>query len=158
LVSAAAPEHRNQKTNRDSMAYFSWNDGFSVGSEFIDNDHRKLIDLVNDLHDAMAQGKGRETLGRTLAELIEYTREHFRREEDVMQRIDYHGAASHRDAHARLINDVTELQRKFNDGGELPTAEVSKFLRDWLVNHIMRTDMAFASAIRRAERNGAKVQ
>ena len=132
------------------MSYITWNDDLAVGNAFIDSDHRKLIGLVNDLHDAMAEGKGKEVLGATLSNLIKYTAAHFKREEDEMARIGYSGAIAHRQEHEKLVREVLSLQQKFNDGNALLTVKVSKFLKDWLVEHIMKTDKAFSKAIQLA--------
>lgn len=136
------------------MSYISWSDDLAVGNTFIDNDHRKLIGLVNDLHDAMSQGKGKEVLGSTLSNLIKYTSAHFKREEDEMARIGYSGAMAHRQEHEKLVREVLSLQQKFNDGNALLTVKVSKFLKDWLVDHIMKTDKALSKAIQQAGSGG----
>lgn len=132
------------------MSYFTWCDDLAVGNAFIDSDHRKLIGLVNDLHDAMAEGKGKEVLGVTLSNLIKYTAAHFKREEDEMVRIGYSGAIAHRQEHEKLVREVLSLQQKFNDGNAMLTVKVSEFLKDWLVEHIMKTDKAFSKAIQQA--------
>jgi len=132
------------------MAYFSLSDDLKVGNSFIDQDHQKLVDLVNQLHAAMAQGHGKEVLGKILAELIRYSREHFKREEEHMQRIGYPGYAAHKQEHDKLIKDVVELQNKFNAGNGMLSVQVSTFLRNWLVNHIMKVDKDLAMAIKRA--------
>lgn len=46
------------------MTYITWNNELSVGNAFIDKDHHKLIDFINELHDAMAQGKGKDVLAK----------------------------------------------------------------------------------------------
>lgn len=132
------------------MSYMTWSDDLAVGNAFIDSDHRKLIGLINDLHDATAEGKGTEVLGVTLSNLIKYAAAHFRREEDEMARIGYSGAIAHRQEHEKLVREVLSLQQKFNDGNAMLTVNVSKFLKDWLVNHIMKTDITFSKAIQQA--------
>jgi hemerythrin len=129
------------------MGYFAWSDDLSVGSSFIDNDHRKLIGLVNQLHDAMSQGHGKDILANVLVELIKYTKEHFRREEDHMQKMQYVDRAAHKVEHDKLLDQVLDLQKKFNDGSVMLTIQVSKFLREWLVTHIMKSDKKLADAI-----------
>jgi len=129
------------------MGYFSWSDELSVGSSFIDNDHRKLISLVNQLHEAMSQRQGKEIVQSVLVELIKYSQEHFEREEEHMQKIQYAELAAHKAEHDKLLNEVLDLQKKFNDGGELLTFQVSRFLREGLVAHIMKSDMKLATAI-----------
>lgn len=130
------------------MSYITWSDSLSVGNTFIDKDHRRLVELVNELHDAMTAGRGKEVVGKTLAALIQYTAEHFRREEDEMARINYGQSLTHKQEHKKLVTHVLELQKKFADGKTMLTVEVSKFLKEWLVNHIMKTDQDLAAAIK----------
>jgi len=131
------------------VAYFSLTEDLKVGNSFIDQDHQKLVDLVNQLHTAMAAGHGKDVLGKILAELIRYTREHFKREEEHMQRIAYPGYAAHKQEHDTLIREVVELQNKFNAGNGMLSVQVSTFLRNWLVNHIMKVDKDLATAIKK---------
>jgi hemerythrin-like metal-binding protein len=133
------------------MSLFSWSNELSVGSEFIDNDHKKLIKLVNDFHDAMEQGRGNEVIGKVLNNLLIYTREHFRREEVEMQRISYERMALHKHEHETLLAQVVELQENFKAGKGMLSVKVSKFLRDWLLTHIQQTDKLFAAAIRKSD-------
>lgn len=132
------------------MAYFSLSEELKVGNSFIDSDHQKLISLVNQLHDAMAKGHGKDILGKILNELIHYTREHFKREEDEMRKISYAGLAAHKDEHDKLIQEVVALQAKFISGNGMLSVQVSTFLRNWLTNHIMGTDKKLASALKKA--------
>ena len=132
------------------MALFAWTDELSVGNQFIDDDHKKLIKLVNDFHDAMEQGRGNEVIGKVLNNLIIYTKQHFKREEDEMQRIKYQRLLAHQLEHDKLIKEVTELQNNFAGGKAMLSIKVSKFLRDWLLTHILQTDKLLAAAIRQA--------
>jgi hemerythrin-like metal-binding protein len=132
------------------MAYFSLTDDLRVGHSFIDSDHEKLIALVNQLHDAMGKGHGKEILGKILNELIHYTREHFKREEDEMKKIQYAGINEHKAEHDKLIKEVVALQAKFISGNGMLSVQVSSFLRSWLTNHIMGTDKKLAAVLKKA--------
>jgi hemerythrin-like metal-binding protein len=132
------------------MAYFALTDDLKVGNSFIDSDHEKLVALVNQLHDAMAKGHGKDILGKILNELIHYTREHFKREEDEMKKIGYAAYQAHKEEHDKLIKEVVALQAKFISGNGMLSVQVSGFLRNWLVSHIMGTDKQFASALKKA--------
>lgn len=129
------------------MALFSWNDELSVGNQFIDDDHKKLVKMVNDFHDAMEQGRGNEVIGKVLRNLVTYTREHFSREESEMQRIKYPRFLAHKQEHDKLMREVAELQSSFESGKAMLSIKVSKFLRDWLLTHIKQTDQQLANAL-----------
>lgn len=130
------------------MALFPWNDDLNVGNTFIDGDHKKLVKLVNDFHDAMEQGRGNEVIGKVLNNLVIYTKEHFNREEAEMQRIKYPRFLAHKQEHDKLIKEVGELQASFVSGKAMLSIKVSKFLRDWLLTHIQQTDKQLAQALR----------
>jgi hemerythrin-like metal-binding protein len=65
-----------------------------------------------------------------------------------MRRINYSNSVAHRQKHDKLIQDVSKLQKKFDEGNAFLTVQVSKFLKDWLVQHIMKTDKALCVAIK----------
>lgn len=128
------------------MTYLTWSNDLAVGNSFIDGDHQKLIDMVNRLHALMAEGKGKDVLDKVLHNLITYTQEHFRREEELMRKINFPGLAEHKVEHEKLLLQVLELQKKFQSGAATLTIQVLHFLRDWLINHIGKSDKELALA------------
>jgi len=130
------------------MAAFSWSDDFLVGNQIIDTEHKKLVKLVNDFHNAMEQGRGNDVIGKVLNNLVIYTKEHFKHEEAEMQRIKYPKYLMHKLEHDKLIADVAQLQSSFTSGQSMLTIKISKFLQDWLVTHIMQSDKLLAAALR----------
>lgn len=128
------------------MSYITWSDDLAVGNTFIDNDHKKLIEMVDRLHVVMQDGKGREVMDKVLHNLIKYTQEHFRREEDLMHNMRYPGIIEHKEEHDKLVKQVIDLQHKFESGVATMSIEVLHFLRDWLVNHIAKSDQDLAIA------------
>lgn len=128
------------------MAYLTWSDDLAVGNTFIDNDHKKLIEMVDRLHVLMSEGKGKDVLHKVLHNLVTYTQEHFRREEDLMRAIGFPGYADHKHEHEKLVQQVLDLQHKFESGAATLSIPVLHFLRDWLVNHIGKSDKDLAIA------------
>jgi hemerythrin-like metal-binding protein len=116
----------------------------------IDDQHKKLIELVNQLNDAMHAGKGREALGVVLGELVKYTVYHFGTEERLMAQHHYELSAPHKAEHKKLIDDVGAFKAKFDGGNAMISAEIMNFLRDWLSKHILQTDKKFAQALNKA--------
>lgn len=123
----------------------------SVGNRFIDADHRNIIDIVNKLHDAMQERKGDKVLNQVLFDLVVYTKGHFTREEQHMRSIDFSGLEAHKREHDMLLQQVAEFRRDLQEGKGTRTIQVAEFLRTWLMEHIMESDMALAAAIRKAE-------
>jgi len=73
------------------MPLITWNDSLTISFEEIDTQHRRWIELINELHEAMRLGKGRQVMARVLAEMLEYTRTHFAAEERIMEDRSYPG-------------------------------------------------------------------
>jgi hemerythrin-like metal-binding protein len=126
------------------MPIVKWDAKYSVGHGTIDSQHQTLFDRVNALYDAMMAGKGRDEMARTLAFLREYTVEHFQTEENLMQKSDYPGYASHKAIHDDLAAQVLDLEAKHTQGSKVLGMEVMNFLKDWLVHHISEEDKRLA--------------
>ncbi len=122
----------------------AWNESFSVGVDEFDEDHQRLVDLINDVLRAHREGASREETLRILDSLAQYTVEHFGREEELMQAHGYPWYEDHKAKHEKFVNTVTDFQEKFKSGEvqEL-TDDVLKFLMDWLVSHILNDDKAY---------------
>jgi hemerythrin-like metal-binding protein len=128
------------------MAYFNWDDKYSVGVREIDDQHRKLVSLVNALYEAMGSGQGRTVVGKVLNELISYTDEHFTAEEAMLEKYGYPAAAylPHKREHDALTRKVEELSVRFSAGTIGLANEVGDFLKNWLTNHILVVDKKYA--------------
>lgn len=125
------------------MGFMVWNDALSVNISEIDHQHQHLIDLINILHDAMKQGRGKEVLSVTLDELARYAVEHFAAEEKLMQKYGYPEFSAHKAEHESFIKKVTDFQNGFIAGKLLLSIEILTFLRDWTINHIAETDKKY---------------
>lgn len=124
-----------------------WNDRFATGLASIDLQHQELFAAVNRLEEA-STGRDSETeVRKALAFLLQYTVEHFRVEEDHMERHGYPGFAAHAVEHARLMDQVGVLQRRF-DAGRPMAAELTVFFADWLKHHIHQVDQAYAAFLK----------
>jgi len=124
-------------------AVLEWDQSFATTIAQFDQQHRKLFDMVNELHDAMQQKRSKEAIGSILGRLIEYTASHFGAEEEAFRKSGYPGEAEHKQHHAKLVEQVLDLQRKFNAGETLLTQSVIEFLQDWLINHIKGVDKKY---------------
>lgn len=126
------------------MSYFTWQDKFDTGIEDVDRDHRILADLISQLHDAFASGKGETAIGPVLAVLVDYTDYHFKREEALMSQYGYPQLPAHRAEHESLKSKVYDIRNRFEakDGSAIGN-ELLAFLHFWLYFHILDVDMAF---------------
>lgn len=125
------------------MPIIFWSDNLSVNVAEMDRQHKKLVDLINELFDAMSAGRGKEVMGKILEDLTEYTKTHFASEERLMQTHEYPELPTQKSEHTALTRQVMELQEKFEGGSISITLETMKFLKDWLQNHIMQNDKKY---------------
>lgn len=125
------------------MALMSWNDNLSVGVHEIDTQHQKLVNMLNQLHEAMSKGQGAEVLKPILNGLIQYTASHFQTEERYMQRFNYPGYAKHKEEHDALTWKVKDLKDRFDQGKTMISVETMTFLTTWLTTHIQGTDKLY---------------
>ena len=117
----------------------------SVGVHVLDEDHKKLIAMINELHAAMLAGHSNEVVGSVLRRLANYTVEHFQREEKLFAETGYPGAAGHKREHEKLKAQVMAEIQKFQVGTTGLGMETLAFLRDWLKHHIQECDQAYSA-------------
>lgn len=122
------------------MPIITWNNELFINIKEIDEQHIKLVDLMNQLFEAVRLGKSKEVLGQVLVELFDYTNYHFGAEELLMEQFNYSETVHHKEQHKNFINSVSEYKKKYDIGLYTISLEVIHFLRDWLTNHIMTTD------------------
>jgi hemerythrin len=125
------------------MAIMEWDKSLEVGVVSINEQHRKLIRYLNDLHDAMKAKKSREVLGKILDNLIDYTATHFKYEEDLFLKTKYADAEKHKKEHEALVKQVLDFQSKFKAGNVNLSIDLMQFLSNWVTNHIKGTDMKY---------------
>ncbi len=129
------------------MAFVAWNENLSVGIAQIDQQHRQLIDMINELHDAMCKGQGKNILKPLLARLFQYTQTHFTAEEALMQQAQYPKFAAHKAAHEKLVSQVRDLKQRFDAGEYLLSIDTMKFLQNWLTDHILGVDKQYVPCL-----------
>jgi hemerythrin len=132
------------------MALFTWNDSYSVKVVLCDQQHKNLFDIINRLADAMRMGKGDEVVSKTVGELLQYTRTHFQQEEALLKRANYPQLAPHQEQHKKFVADIEALIRQTKEGKAANSIQVLNLLRDWLVNHIQKTDKAYSDCLNAA--------
>jgi hemerythrin len=125
------------------MTYLKWSDKYSVKVAEIDEQHKKLFSLVNDMYAAMHAGKGRNKIGTVIAEFVDYTDYHFKTEEALLRRHDYPEYEEHKEMHERLVREAQRIKEAF-DSGKTPSAiEVMVVLTNWLNMHILDQDRKY---------------
>ena len=123
--------------------FIEWTDELSVGIEEIDEQHRVLVDLVNEMHQAITDQRGSEVVSDILEKLADYTRIHFAVEESLMRILQYPDYEPHKEQHEKLIAHLRELRGKVESGQTAIGFELMHFLRNWLTQHILGTDKEY---------------
>lgn len=124
--------------------FVEWSDVLSVGIEEIDSQHKVLVGLVNEMHDAIHQRRGSDAVRGILNRLADYTRIHFAVEESLMRILGYPEYDEHKVQHEELIGNMQELQHKVETGTTAIGFELMHFLKIWLTKHIMESDQRYA--------------
>jgi hemerythrin len=125
------------------MPLIPWDNSLSVSVKEIDQQHQKLVEMINGLHDAMRARKGADTLGPLLKDLIDYAATHFATEETYFTQFGYPEATAHKKAHADFVAEVVDFKSRFDSGVIGMPIEVMSFLSDWLQNHIKGVDKRY---------------
>lgn len=122
------------------MKDIAWSKILSVGFEEIDEDHRKLVGIFNELNRAVTVGESPEYLAATLEELINCTVWHFSHEERLMLKQRYDDIEEHKAEHRELVQAARELQGQLLQAGQHVAEEQIVILERWLTGHILTTD------------------
>jgi len=126
------------------MAFINWDGSLSVNVGEIDQQHKKLVGMINELDDAMRQGKGKDVLGKIINDLNAYTATHFKTEEDYFGRFAYPETVSHKKEHVYFVQKTSEIKNGFANGKLALSIDVMDFLGKWLKDHIMGTDKKYS--------------
>lgn len=130
------------------MAFATWSASLTIGVPFVDSDHQRLFALVNQLHEDMMGGKGKEATRELLKALHQYAAGHFEREERLLSQRGYPGLAEHKGLHATFIAKLDQIQEKFDHGSSLVNIDLLRFLKSWLTEHIATEDQGYATYLK----------
>lgn len=125
------------------MEYIKWNDKLSVDNPIIDKQHKELFRLINDFYNAIAEKKNQEAIKNAITEMENYIANHFTSEEIMMKNVGYEELDQHLNEHRGYIEKVRDLRQRYNEGRLILSLEVTKFIKDWIANHIKITDQKY---------------
>lgn len=127
-----------------------WSDEYLLGIPEIDNQHKKLVSLANDLYDVIAGSPEnyKINMSRVLKKLTDYTEYHFSSEEEFMRRYEYAGVDFHKVAHDGFINEVVNQIKLLSDEKIETGARFYTFVLNWVLTHIAKADQIWAKVIK----------
>ncbi|MCX7156606.1 MAG: bacteriohemerythrin [Rhodocyclales bacterium] len=141
VLHPAAPFPTGSPTATDQL---TWREEFSVGVAELDDQHRQLINRINQLAACGDTRKpdGAERYMEILSGMVDYCQRHFTDEENHLQRIGYSGIAAHQAEHNRFVERMTDFSLK-GSVGIRDVGAVHAYLKHWLLDHILKSDMAY---------------
>lgn len=137
-----------------------WRDKMSIGSRVLDEDHKRLIDILNTFEQMTKNGAQFDALDQTFQELADYTREHFAREEKVQEEIDYPLRKTHQEQHRAVVAWLLKTYKSYKARRRAAESkgitcdheiyeELLSILNTWLMNHILQEDMKLKPHLQR---------
>jgi hemerythrin len=138
------------------MADLQWKPRFELGIPLIDEQHKRLFQLLSQLKRAVMERKLREEVEMVLTGLTRETLEHFHTEETFMAQMGFPGLEAHQIQHAKLLEDLKKLGERFRAGDTSMAMLVTTFMGSWLRHHIHEGDRVYADFL--AKRVGQQSQ
>jgi hemerythrin len=124
-----------------AVKFITWKEFYSVGCRELDDQHKQILGIINDLYAALQSGREREEIKGLLDRLVQYTMDHFQREEELMEERGYSEVAQHRTVHEHMTQKTIDLRKRF---GAVSGQDLLVFLKEWWVNHICGTDKQYS--------------
>jgi|SRR6516162_7859648 hemerythrin-like metal-binding protein len=122
-----------------------------IGEQTIDTEHDLQMQLLDSLSHALEKGADFSSLRHVLEQFIEFSDMHFLSEQLVMRLHSYPAYETHLAEHTRLMKKVREIRESVLHGEKLPSLQLVRELRDWLLAHIATEDVAFGEYLKKKE-------
>jgi len=126
------------------MSFYTWTDDLTVGHHGIDDQHKRIIDLINRYHDTLQAGGARSALSADFKAIADYSVRHFRDEEAEMARCGYPNLERHKLIHKQLLDRVGVLTKELAAGVAGIETQIQFFLKSWLTAHIKGIDQQYS--------------
>ncbi len=125
------------------MPFITWDDCYSVHIPEMDEEHKIIIKIINQLDDVIKDGKDQYVIGDIINQLIEYTITHFSNEEKLMAGFGFPELEKHKRIHSSLCEQARIFLNEYNSGKSISAEKLMKFLWEWLLDHIMGDDKKY---------------
>jgi len=133
-----------------------WDDSYATGIPLIDDQHRELVNLTNQLYQACLAGN--DAVGpafqQAMTRMVEYVRFHFSRELELLHKIKYPQYADHKAQHDSLVKQILEAANEYKSGHRFVPHNFVRTLKDWVFGHIAVYDKAYAAYVRDQKSKG----
>jgi len=126
-----------------ARVFVLWNEKYNTGINEIDDQHKKLVNILNELYESFVDRTTNEKLKKVIQEMTAYTEYHFGVEEKYFKKFNYSGANEHIAEHQVFVQKVKTFQEDMELGKVSVTFQLMNFLRSWLIEHINGTDRKY---------------
>lgn len=126
-----------------ARVFILWSEKYNTGINIIDEQHKKLIAILNSLYESFVDRTTNEKIKEIVKEMADYTEYHFGVEEKYFKEFNYEDMEEHLAQHRYFVDQVKEFQRDMESGKVSVTFKLMNFLRSWLIEHINGTDRKY---------------
>ncbi len=131
------------------MAFLSWSEAYLIGNLTIDTEHKELFRLINSFHDRWQVACDHREIASLLSQLVAYAEMHFQHEEAIMAEKEYPRLEDHQRIHEAMFEKIFQLRQALEKQDTHLEMETIKFVKNWLVEHIVQSDYLFRDHLRR---------
>ncbi len=129
------------------MELIKWTEQYNTGITEIDNQHKGLVIIINELFELMSKGQARNKMDEIFDHLTDYTKKHFFAEETMLIKFAYKEYDDHKEQHTKFIDQLNVLKKDLINNNVTVSIKTLNFLKDWLLNHILVSDKAYSAHI-----------
>ncbi len=128
-----------------SNVLIQWGPKYYIGIKEIDNQHKVLVDLINELYSNYGKKSSKQSTSKVLDKLVDYTVFHFGNEEKYFTQFGYQDTENHVSQHKMFVEKIMKVVAEFKRGDASISLDLVDFLKDWLINHILKTDKKYVA-------------
>ena len=140
------------------MTLLSWTGEYAIGNDLIDDEHQELFRLINAFHDTWIERRDQRAIAPLLNQLIAYAEMHFQHEEAIMRDAGFPKLAEHHEIHAAMVETVFALRLSFEQASSRLEMDTLKFVKSWLLEHIIRNDYLFRDFLARQKTSAEAIE
>ncbi|MDR2101980.1 MAG: bacteriohemerythrin [Treponema sp.] len=136
--------------------FVEWEDRYALGIPLIDEQHKKLVEMTNELYRGCLRGgdEARDYFMKTVRGTVDYVKYHFAAEEKILENIKYPGFTEHKREHEGFVKQVVDEVKNFQEGKKFVPNLFVRYLRDWILTHIAVQDKQYADFIFNLKKQG----
>lgn len=128
--------------------FIIWRKDIEIGIEKVDNQHKKLITLINELYNSYIKKTHKDKVIETISSLKEYSIYHFNTEEKIFDEKKYPHKAEHVAEHEKFITKISEFCEKYEKQEGVLTLRLLMYLQKWVLDHIKKEDKKYAQFLK----------